>query len=234
MAMRAPDNILKLNQKLMESPVTQSRLRPNDRASFEKLFKSSMGNSATPAHAGEKAPPSNFSVGIQDYFKNAVPARASSYASKKNLAPPVKYVAPEQSKLGSAKEIHPEIEDAVKEMSAKYGVPAEFVKSVIGAESNFNPKAVSHVGARGLMQLMPGTAADLGVKDSFDIRQNVEGGVKYLRQMMDMFGEDKRLALAAYNAGPGAVKKYGGVPPYKETRAYVDKILKDYSDKANV
>ena len=116
----------------------------------------------------------------------------------------------------------------VKEMSQKYGVEEKLVKALIRQESGFNPNAVSRVGASGLMQLMPQTAKSLGVKDVFNPRENIEGGVKYLKQMLDKYNGNKILALAAYNAGPGAVDKYDGVPLYKETQNYVKAILSQY------
>jgi soluble lytic murein transglycosylase-like protein len=118
------------------------------------------------------------------------------------------------------------IDEHIKEVAARYGVRADLVAAVIEAESEFNPRAVSRRGARGLMQLMPKTAATLGVDDPFDPKANIEAGVKHLRAMMDRFDNNIPLALAAYNAGEVAVIKHRGVPPYRETRAYVKRILK--------
>ncbi|MGP6157986.1 MAG: lytic transglycosylase domain-containing protein [Vulcanimicrobiaceae bacterium] len=119
--------------------------------------------------------------------------------------------------------------DALLEPAARAsGVDAALVEAVIANESGFNPRATSPTGAQGLMQLMPSTAAALGVGDSYDPAQNVRGGATYLRQLLDRFGGDLRAALAAYNAGPGAVERYGGVPPFPETRAYVERVLATY------
>ena len=112
----------------------------------------------------------------------------------------------------------------IKRSSSKYSVDSALVRALIHAESSFNSKAVSKVGAQGLMQLMPATAKELGVYDSLDPQQNIEGGVKYLAKLLAIFGGNIKLATAAYNAGPNAVKKYKGIPPYKETKTYVDRV----------
>jgi soluble lytic murein transglycosylase len=115
----------------------------------------------------------------------------------------------------------------ISEAAARHGLPPALVKAVIAAESNFDPQAVSRKGAQGLMQLMPATATDLGVENPFEAEQNVRGGTRYLAHLYARFG-DWSHALAAYNAGPEAVDRHRGIPPYAETREYVERVLAYY------
>jgi len=119
-----------------------------------------------------------------------------------------------------------QINRSVARASQKYNLPENLVKGVIRAESAFNPRAVSAAGAQGLMQLMPATARELGVTDAFDIDQNIDGGTRYLKQMLDRFDGNVARALAAYNAGPGTVVRFKGHVPYRETIAYVERVMK--------
>jgi soluble lytic murein transglycosylase-like protein len=115
--------------------------------------------------------------------------------------------------------------EEIKEIAGRYGVSASLVESVIRVESSFNPSAISRKGAQGLMQLMPQTASSLGVRNAFDPKQNIEGGVRHLRYLIDRYPGNLPLAVAAYNAGEGAVDRHRGIPPYAETQDYVRKVL---------
>jgi hypothetical protein len=124
-----------------------------------------------------------------------------------------------------------DLSEVVNTASGTYRLDPDLVNSVIRAESGFNVRAVSPKGAQGLMQLMPGTASALGVQNAFDARDNVDGGARYLRELLERYDFDLIKALAAYNAGPQRVEQYGGVPPYHETKAYVARIVRDFNKK---
>lgn len=122
-----------------------------------------------------------------------------------------------------------EVDRWVNSASDQHSVDPDLIRSVIKAESGFNPRAVSSKGAQGLMQLMPSTASQLGVKDAFAPSENIDGGTRYLRDLLVLYNNDMARALAAYNAGPQRVAQYNGVPPYRETHAYVARVIKDFN-----
>ena len=142
-------------------------------------------------------------------------------------------IADQEKKLLLSKAYGTQFDKYIEDSCSKYSLDPNLVKAVIKAESNFNPDAVSPKNAEGLMQLMPSTAKQYGVSDSFDPSSNIEGGVKVLKDLIDHFDGDLKLALAGYNAGKGAVIKYGNkIPPYPETQQYVKRVIKFY-DKLN-
>src|ERR1700691_6186817 len=161
-----------------------------------------------------------------DHFEAAPPEAAPGDPAKDVPAP--------QPKLQPSAESlqHPlDLNEVVRAASGTYRLDPDLVNSVIRAESGFNVRAVSPKGAQGLMQLMPQTASELGVQNAFDPQANVEGGARYLRELLERYNFDLIKALAAYNAGPQRVEQYGGVPPYHETKAYVARIVRDFNKK---
>ncbi|MEW6186012.1 MAG: transglycosylase SLT domain-containing protein [Thermodesulfobacteriota bacterium] len=127
----------------------------------------------------------------------------------------------------------PFLNSHIEEASQQYGVDSKLIQAVIHVESNFDPQALSPKGAQGLMQLMPQTARDMQVSDAFSPKENIHGGARYLRYLLDTFNQDTSLALAAYNAGPEKVNLHRGIPPYTETRTYVQKVLQIYNRLKN-
>jgi soluble lytic murein transglycosylase-like protein len=159
---------------------------------------------------------------------------ASKQMASKPLANPLPAVQPVAMKVtapAGAAAAAIDIDQVVREASNKNRLDPDFVSSVIMAESNFKTHAVSKKGALGLMQLMPSTAAQLGVADPFDPKANIEAGAAHLSALLDLYNNDPIKALAAYNAGAHRVKQYNGVPPYRETRAYINKIVRDFNAK---
>jgi soluble lytic murein transglycosylase-like protein len=160
---------------------------------------------------------------IAPFVKNAKGGAAASHAASGGTSySPVA--------AGNGRPVR-DLSQVVNEASGRYRLDPDLVNSVIKAESGFNVRAVSPKGAQGLMQLMPGTASQLGVPNAFDARANVDGGARYLRELLERYNFDMVKALAAYNAGPQRVEQFGGVPPYHETRAYVARIVRDFNKK---
>lgn len=212
-----------------------------DRGSFSKVFKTAQTSLEDRHH----------NLSIRDYFKNPIRVRRISRTTSApkhqlvksprpmvRLDPPHHQPRPLSPSLASEKAAEataPEkdkkiIQASIRKAARKYHLSPALLQAVIKAESNYRVRAVSPAGAQGLMQLMPGTAKELGVKDPFNIRQNIDGGARYLRNMLTRFNGDLEKALSAYNAGPGTVAKYNGHVPYPETRSYVARVLR-YSEE---
>jgi soluble lytic murein transglycosylase-like protein len=163
--------------------------------------------------------------GIEWITDHAMPANAYAYIGK--YGRPTAVSSP-RSNLPLLEGRVATYRPLITRYASRYGIDPLLITAVIRTESYFNHRAASQVGAQGLMQLMPYTAAELGVSDSFDPEQNIRGGVEYLSKMLRKFGNDSQLALAAYNAGPGAVERYGGVPPFRETKKYLRQVMAHY------
>ena len=169
---------------------------------------------------------------IEKQFATISDAANSSVSGFQNILDAKIEKASSQDKVfqNNNKSNKAEIDNLIEKYSNKNGLDKDFVKALVKQESGFNPNATSKCGAMGLMQLMPATAQGLGVSNAYDIEQNIAGGTKYLKSMIDRFDGNEKLALAAYNAGPNAVNKYGGIPPYQETQNYVKNVLKIYEN----
>ena len=149
----------------------------------------------------------------------------TSFSDVMKIVPPTEFKYQVQEPMNMSKV---QIQQIVSSACEKYNVEPKLVMALIQQESGFNQNAISKAGAQGLMQLMPATAKSMGVTNAFNPQENINGGVKYLKTLLDRFNGNKILALAAYNAGPSAVDKHNGIPPYKETQNYVRNILKNY------
>ncbi len=217
------------NRSFFKNKYVEYRRQYMDAKSFSKKIATPKPEKSDTPQATAKANESNPGLGSQSSKKNAEQANLTETKTQvaqeeqvQNATAKYSTLTPENStrmqrKLETYKPY-------IKAAATRYDLPEELIAGVIWQESRANPRAVSHCGAMGLMQLMPGTAKQLGVQNAFHPGQNIDGGAKYLRQMLDKFGKVEH-AVAAYNAGPGNVSKYGGIPPFRETQGYVPKVL---------
>jgi soluble lytic murein transglycosylase-like protein len=216
-------------------------------ASFQELLKNEKLNSAAGLSAGKKISeyardpvftaitkrtermaeaPRDAALGAVDRNPTAATSLRTSESVNFGFASGRRYGRLSSGSSPGFETLNKRVEESIQRAAARYYLSPELIRSVIRAESNFHVDAVSPAGAKGLMQLMPETAKELGVTNVFDVQQNIDGGARYLRQMLDRFGGDTKRALAAYNAGPGAVEQFNGNVPYAETRHYVKRVMR--------
>lgn len=222
-------------QSYLNPPQIAKTEKTDKKKSFAEVLKSSEAQQTNKTGFGNimTSPSAEVKSEIMNATKNGISSESigkfGALTGIKN-----KFNALKASNLGmeipnvSSKAPKAQILSMIDKVAKKHGVDEKLVRALVRQESGFNPNATSHCGAMGLMQLMPATAKGLGVTEPYNPVQNVEGGVKYLKSMLNKYNGNVILALAAYNAGPGAVDKYDGVPPYKETQNYVKSILANY------
>lgn len=203
-----------LAQKIAE---IESRLPVKLKGSSKDSFASVLGDSMTSQAASNAPIIDSTQLESSKSSNTKYPLVSGSYES----------VYPRLSQT-EIQELMPRIDAAIEAFSEQFNVDPLLIRAVMKQESSFQPFALSTSGAMGLMQLMPGTAEGLGVSDPYNIEENIRGGVQYLSYQLKAFGNDLKLALAAYNAGPNAVRRFGGIPPYEQTQKYVELVLKYY------
>ena len=220
-----------LNRELAKSENVNSTQKVNstNRAERNQIEKQSVNENSeiegTRTLPGEEALPDSIRQSLNPYA--AINSSPSAQSAQNENLEEEEITTPTRETKRLSFNANLSTEDMIEDAALKYNVDSKLVRAVAIAESNMNQDDISDAGAIGVMQLMPETAAGLGV-DPYDEQQNIEGGAKYLRQMLDTFGGNVKKAVAAYNAGPGAVQRYGGIPPYSETQNYVGRVMDLY------